>query len=138
MKVLLTHEESEEIFYTALCNSLAWIENGYELNLTFFNAHHDEARKVLRQGEKESPEFPAYAICYEDILMQILRNGHTLTMVDVGCEGEYTSTITLQDVHERVQEAPINHLMDAINETGDAVTGDVILQQVFFKEVIFG
>lgn len=138
MKLILTPQESEEIFYTALCNSLAYVENGYELNLTFFTAHYDDARKTLRGEVKGMPQFPDLAICYEDVLMQILRNGNTLTLKDVGCEGAYTSTITLQDVHERVQEAPINHLMDAINETGDAVTGDVILQQVFFKEVIFG
>lgn len=138
MKVLLTPQESEEIFYSALCNSLAYIQNGYELDLKFFNAHYDDARKALRGGVKGIPQFPDLAICYEDVLLQILRDGNTLTMVDLGCGGEYTATISLQDVHERVQQAPINHLMDAINETGDAVTGDVILQQVFFNEVIFG
>jgi hypothetical protein len=41
-------------------------------------------------------------------------------------------------LHNKVQETPIEHLMDAINENDDAYTADVILQTVFYGEVIFG
>jgi hypothetical protein len=136
MKVLLTPEESESIFYDALCNSLAYIESGYDLNLTYFTGHYEQAVKTLRGGQNGAPQFPDTAICYEDVLMQILRQGHQLNLMNI--EEDASKSITLQDVHERVQEAPMRHLMDAINETGDAITGDVIIQQVFFQEVIFG
>lgn len=126
MKVILTPQESEELFETALCNGLGYIESGYDLELTYSEQDYDNARDRLT-----SP-------CYEDVLMQLLRDGKSLTLVDHGCEGEYTSTITLSDIHERVQTTNIRHLMDAINENGDAVTADVILQQVFYKETIFG
>lgn len=126
MKMTLTPQESEDFFYSSLCNGLGYIESGYELELTFDEDEYKEAQSKL-----ESP-------CYEDVLMQILRDGKALTLVDIGGEGEYTSTIVMSDVHERVQDTPIRHLMDAINENDDAVTADVILQQVFFKETIFG
>lgn len=126
MKVILTPQESEELFETALCNGLGYIESGYDLELTYKKKDYNSARDKLT-----SP-------CYEDVLMQLLRDGKSLTLVDHGCEGEYTSTITLSDIHERVQTTNIRHLMDAINENGDAVTADVILQQVFYKETIFG
>jgi len=126
MKMTLTPQESEDFFYNSLCNGLGYIESGYELELTF-----DEDEYKQAQSKLESP-------CYEDVLMQILRDGKALTLVDIGCEGEYTSVIVMSDVHERVQDTPIRHLMDAINENDDAVTADVILQQVFFKETIFG
>jgi hypothetical protein len=126
MKVTLTPQESEELFETALCNGLGYIESGYDLELTYKREDYDSARDRLT-----SP-------CYEDVLMQILRDGNGLTLVDHGYEGEYTKTITLKDVHERVQDTPLRHLMDAINEDGDAVTADVVLQQVFYKETIFG
>ena len=42
------------------------------------------------------------------------------------------------DVHERVQNTDTRHLLDAINEKDDADTADVILQSVFYGEVIFG
>lgn len=126
MKMTLTPQESEELFYTALCNGLAYIECGYDLDLTYKRKDYVDASNKLT-----SP-------CHEDTLMQMLKDGKSLTLVDVGCEGEYTRSITLKDVHERVQDTDIRHLMDAINENDDAITADVILQQVFFQETIFG
>jgi len=128
MKVLLTHEESEELFLTSLCNGLEYIESGYDLELTYDMEQYEAVRN------KED----GHMSCHEDILMEILRAGGTLIMEDLGCEGAYNSVITIKDVHERVQNTDIRHLMDAINETDDAITADVILQQVFFNEVIFG
>ena len=64
--------------------------------------------------------------------------GGSLTFVDIECEGEYTRTISLADVHKRVAKTPIDHLMDMIKETDDAVTADVLIQTVFFEDIIFG
>jgi len=77
-------------------------------------------------------------ICYEDVLMQMLKNGYKLTMVDVENEGDLTTSITLQDVHDKVQNTQLNHLHDMINGNDDAITADVILQTVFFDEIVFG
>ena len=127
MKVTLTPEESEEIFYNSLCNGheIAY----YGLSLETVEKQYTEAKKrLLEKGE--SP-------CLEDVWMEILRGGGKLTLIDSE-NGMEPSIIRLADVHERVQEAPINHLMDAINEQDDGITADVILQTVFYKEVIFG
>lgn len=35
-------------------------------------------------------------------------------------------------------KTPIDHLMDAINQEDDAITADVILQTVFYEDIIFG
>jgi len=67
-----------------------------------------------------------------------LKDGKELTMVDHECEGEYTRSISIKDVHERVSKTPIRHLMNMINEEDDAETADVVLQTVFFEDVIFG
>jgi hypothetical protein len=123
MKIILTHEESENLFLDAMCNALGYI-SGYGLELYFDNT---EYKKYRKEG-----------MCYEDVLLEILRNGGKLTLIDNECEGEYTKSITIQDVHDKVQDTPIKHLMDAINEHGDADTSDVILQSVFYGEVIFG
>jgi AAA+ superfamily predicted ATPase len=76
-------------------------------------------------------------ICYEDVYMEILKMGGTLKLVDHenGCE---TKEISIKDVHERVAKTPIEHLTDAIEENSDAITADVILQTVFYEDVIFG
>ena len=127
MQIVLTHEESEKIFYNSLCNGheIAY----YGLQMQYDDDEYQKAKEVLKD-KGESP-------CLEDVWMEMLRQGYTLTLMDEeGCVDP--STITLADVHERVSMAPANHLLDAINENDDGITADVILQTVFYKEVIFG
>ena len=125
MKIILEPAESETYFYNALCNGLGYICSGYGLLYDYDNDDYIAARKAL-----ENP-------CIEDVLMQILRDGKTLSLVDEE-GGEDKWTITLADVHERVSNTPTVHLMNMINENDDAETADVILQVVFMKEIIFG
>jgi len=130
MTVKLTPTESETIFHNALCNGLGYVE-GYGIELDFNKQDYARAATFLKQGATDT-------ICYEQVLMQILKDGKKLTMIDHECEGEYTRSITIKDVHKRVSQTPIRHLMDMINEDDDAVTADVVIQSVFFKDVIFG
>ena len=129
MEIKLTHLESENYFYNALCNGL------YELGLYGLEFNHDSDQYKLSKSRLKEQNLNE-SICSEDVLMQMLRDGYTLTIVDSDSEIEYP--ITLTEVHERVQLTPVNHLMDMVNEQDDAITADVILQTVFFKEVIFG
>ncbi len=129
MKLILEKNEAEEIFFNAMCNGLGYV-TGYDLELDFDESEYNAAATKL----KEAGGSP----CFEDVLMQVLRDGGSITLEDIGCEGEYTSSITLADVHERVAKTPTNHLMDMINEQDDACTADVVLQTVFFEDVIFG
>jgi hypothetical protein len=64
--------------------------------------------------------------------------GGTLTLKDDEGDGDDDAVINIQDVWDRVQNTPIRHLMDMINGHDDGDTADVIIQQVFFNEVIFG
>jgi len=130
MTVKLTPTESETIFHNALCNGLGYVE-GYGIELDFNKQDYARAATFLKQGATDT-------ICYEQVLMQILKDGKKLTMIDHECEGEYTRSITIKDVHKRVSQTPIRHLMDMINEDDDAVTADVVIQSVFFKDVTFG
>lgn len=125
MKILLTPQESETFFHNALCNGLGYVE-GYGLELTFKDSHYKAARKKLG-----SP-------CYEDVLLQILKDGKPLKMIDHECDGEYTREITLKDVHEKVQTTDASWLLQMENGEDDATTADCILQTVFFGEIIFG
>jgi hypothetical protein len=129
MEIKLSNEESEMYFYNALCNGLDYI-GGYGLELEV-NLGYIEAKRTLEA--KNETEFR----CHEDILMEVLRSGGKLTLIDHENDGEETS-ITIEDVHNKVQNTDIDHLMDMINERDDACTADVILQTVFFGDVIFG
>ena len=132
MEIKLTPQESEEYFYNALCNGLGYTTSGYGLSLDYSDEEYGEAKEKL---EKDNPKSLA---CFEDVLMEMLRMGYTLTMVDEEGEGDNNSTITLKDVHERVSNAPARHILDMINENDDGDTADVIIQQVFFNDIIFG
>jgi hypothetical protein len=130
MKIILEKKEAEEIFFNAMCNGLGYVTSGYDLELDFNDKEYQTAAAKLK-AEGGSP-------CFEDVLMQVLRDGGSITLEDIGCEGEYTKSITLADVHERVALTPTSHLMDMINENDDACTADVVLQTVFFEDVVFG
>ena len=53
-------------------------------------------------------------------------------------DGEYTRSVSMQQVHERVQRTPARFLLDMVEERDDAETADVIIQTVFFEDIIFG
>jgi hypothetical protein len=133
MKISLSPAQAENFFYNSLCNSLGYISS-YGLELNYETKHYKEARHNLIIKTSITNEM----VCFEDVLMEILKMGNTLTLIDNEGDGYYTKSITLKDVHEQVENTPIKHLMDAINEHDDATTGDVIIQQVFFNEIIFG
>jgi hypothetical protein len=127
MTINLNPEESETYFHNSLCNGHQIAM--YGLHLDYDETEYAEARDRLK-AKGESP-------CLEDVWMEILRGGGTLTLVDDE-NGEEPSPIKLADVHERVQNTPTYHMMNAINEQDDGDTADVILQTVFYGDVIFG
>jgi len=133
MTISLTPQEAESYFYNALCNGLGYIGD-YGLELTYDDADYKAAKQnILKNRTAEDIS----VVCYEDVLLQILRDGKTLTLVD-NEYGEDPAEITILHVHERVEKTPLRHLMDAINENDDATTADVILQTVFLNEIVYG
>jgi len=132
MEIKLSNSESEEYFYNALCNGLSYVQ-GHGLELAYDESEYTASRVRLGQ---DNPAM--FSICYEDILMQMLKDGYSLTLEDVEGDGENSATITLADVHQRVTLVDAQNLMDMHNGDDDACTADVIIQTVFFNEVIFG
>jgi hypothetical protein len=124
MKIILTTEESENIFHQALCNGHKIAYYGLQLDYNW-----DEYKKAKERLSESS--------CLEDIWMEMLRGGATLTLIDEN-GGMGRSTITLADVHSRVCDTPVEHLLNVANETDDADTADAIIQTVFYQEIIFG
>lgn len=131
MTIVLTPQESEEMFHTALCNGLSYI-SGYGLTLEADEQDYKAASKKLKS------EKPNEVICYEDVFLEVLRMGKPLSLIDEEGDGDNNSTISLSDVHERVSQTPISHLTDMITERDDAETADVIIQTVFYQDIIFG
>jgi hypothetical protein len=134
MEITLSHSESEDIFYRALCNAVGTgYMNGYGIELTTDEKQYDEARAQLLTSSDITKE----AVCYEDVLMQILRMGGSLTFVDHEGEGEMDSTIKLEDVHRFVEDTEPHSILNFINENDDAEDADAVLQTVFWKQQVF-
>ena len=129
MNINLTHEESEAHFYNAICNGLGELRY-YDLDLDYDTKEYKAAKQQLSNKQ------PDTQACWEDVLMEMLRSNNTLWIVDENDNERHP--ITLDLVHERVQQTPVNHLMNAINENDDATTADCIIQTVIYGEVIYG
>lgn len=131
MKIVLTLQESEEIFHASLCNaeSTGYMA-GYGLQLRWHEKSYKEAKERLKERGEDA--------CQEDILLEILRGGGHLTYFDIEGGGGEPWSINLQDVHEKVSNAPIGTILRFAEEQDDAEDADVILQTVFMDGVIFG
>lgn len=127
MEIKLNEKESEEYFLNALCNGMDYICDSYGLELIIEDSEYEKAKNELKGKTTFSQE---------DIWMKILKDGGKLSLNDE--EGEETKSITIKDVHEKVQLTPIEHLRNMIDENDDAETADVILQTVFYGEIVFG
>ena len=129
MNINLTHEESENYFYNAICNGLGELTY-YDLELDYSDSEYKTAKQQL------SDKQPNQQVCWEDVLMEMLRSGNTLWVVDSNDDERHP--ITLDLIHERVQTTQTNHLMNMINEHDDAITADVIIQTVVYGEIVYG
>jgi hypothetical protein len=129
MNINLTHEESEAHFYNAICNGLGELKY-YDLDLDYDAKEYKAAKQQL------SDKQPDTQACWEDVLMEMLRSNNTLWIVDPNDDERHP--ITLDLVHDRVQQTPTRHLMNAINENDDATTADCIIQTVVYGDVIYG
>src|SRR5882757_3522295 len=100
MKIVLTKDESERYFHTALCNAVSMgYMRSYGLELTCNKEEYSAAKTKLIEP------------CMEDVWLQILKDGGTLSFEDKeGSEG--IKSITLKQVHTRVAKMPLYHLMD--------------------------
>lgn len=121
MQITLTQEESEQFFLSALCN-LDYVCGGYNITFVYDFDHYN---KVKKPGD-----------CFEDVLMTILRDGGALGLYDN--ESNELNKIYIKDVHHGVQKMPAQRIINFAAETGDAEDDDVLIQTVFYGEVIFG
>lgn len=126
MKIQLTNKEAEKYFFNALCNGLQYFES-YDIELTYNEEEYKEAKKTAKAEDGGT-------VCYEDILMQMLKNGNNL----IAQGYDETHVLNLEKMYAQMNEVPVNRLLEMINEEDDADTADIILQVCFTGEHIYG
>lgn len=127
MEIKLTNKESEKFFLNALCNGLGVLEDFYSIGVEFTDEDYMSAKANLA----------GISSCYEDILMQILKDGNSLEFKDSE-GGEGIVKITMEDVYAKMPLVPFKYLSAMILENDDAETADVILQTIIYGDIIFG
>jgi len=128
MKIELTKQEAEKYFYNALCNGLGYFES-YDIELKYDKQEYKKAKETAKAED-------GGAVCYEDILMEMLKNGNTLLAEDFNADETYT--LTLDKMYAQIDKVPANTLLEMINERDDADTADIILQVCFIGEHTYG
>ena len=127
MKIQLEKQEALDIFHTSLCNVYGTgYFNGYGLEFIWDEDDYKKAKAKL-----QSP-------CFEDVILQIIKDGGTLGVLDHECDGEYNAHINEAIILDRMDQVPTQRLLNIINEEDDAEDADVVLQTLFYGEVIFG
>ena len=124
---ILDNTENESIFFNSLCTGLSIIE-GYGIYIEYDQTEFDNAKNEIRKIEGSD--------CYEDILMQLLRNGGKLKIEDEDGNGEFSTVIKINDIHERVKKIPGEFIQRFKNN--DIEASALILQIIFFNKIIFG
>jgi hypothetical protein len=132
MEIKFTEDEALDIFHTALCNAVGTnYINSYGIELTYSGDDYKEAKKSLHLKNINA------TLCYEDILIEMLRIGKTLIMIDYENDDE-KKEITIHDVINRIGKVPFRNLSNILQETDDVYDADAVIQTIFYEEIIFG
>jgi hypothetical protein len=128
MKILLDKNETLEILHNALCNGLGYLsEYGLQVDIT-----DEEYRTAKANVVQEN------TICYEDVLIQHIKDGNALRFKDFGGY-DMDGRITLEDAIENLGDEDIAHrILEMKNEEDDAETADCILQYCLYGSIVFG
>jgi hypothetical protein len=129
MKLQLTQQEIETVLLDCFCNGALG-----ELNASGIDYGYNKAKYQ---------EFKVEGACYEDNLLNLLKNGGRLKFVDFDGDNE-TFFLTMASAKEKLTEIEDVNIMekvqDILTENGkaDAWHGYEILQFVLFGEIIYG
>ncbi len=125
----LTPEQSEKYFYAALSNGGLSELSSIGIELDFNGGRREEYKEV-----KSTLKYPESY--FEDVLMQLLRNGKAIAFYDEG--EEITHFVTLEKIHQNVCKTPEHVLQLFEEEQDDAFSGFELLQSVLYDgEILF-
>jgi len=133
------HKMSKDDYASFILSNKSILENSESVRDIIENYYEDSHNDLLTDYliKLYSKIDISRSVCYEDYLMQILKDGNKLKLVDDE-GGEDSWSITLEDVHERMSNVDFRHLVDMSQGNDDAITADVILQTIFIQEIMFG
>lgn len=117
--------EKLDVLNTALCDGLSYFCS-YGFQIDYNKEQYKEAKEKLNNP------------CFEDVLIQILKDGNAITFVDVENDGDETSVLTLATFLDRYSLVPSDTIKALKDGDYDANEADDFLQYILFSEITFG
>lgn len=127
MKIKLAKKEKLEVFEIALCNAAG---TGYFQGHGFTMDYSPE--EYAKSKAKLTNPY------WEEILMQMLKDGCSITFKDIEGDGAYTKTLDIALIIDNMKKVPTKNILNIINEEDDVDDADAVLQYILFGELIFG
>lgn len=127
-------EDRLKILHSALCNG--WNEMlHFGLECDYDGDDYAAARDTLIAAGNTAEE-----LCFEDILIQLVRNGKTITVSDIelGDEPEVVGYLSLANLNANWDKAPARILLAYINGEDDAWTAVDFMQVISMGEITRG
>lgn len=138
LKFNATKQEKQEILHSALCNGLTHF-GAYGIELSYDQNEYNAA-KVSLEAQKAAGTWDngLSAICFEDILSEMVKSGKSLVILDNENDDEEIGRINLDMLEANWDKVPQRHMLDFMNENDDAETADAFLQTIGLGEITYG
>ena len=111
------------------------------LKLTVGTGYFEEFGLKLLYSEKEYEEarlkLPKNKPLLEDILMQILKDGNSITFIDVKGKGEYTEFLSLRKAFQNIPKVSLRTLLEFEEGMEDTNSASIVLQTILYEEIVF-
>lgn len=119
-----------KLIHDCLCDGLHYFSS-YGIEVKVSKRAYNDARTEIKQEGVE--------LCYEDVWIQVLKDGGSIAFIDVENAGDMTGFLSLSDsTLNNFAKVPFQNIINLLNEEYDAGDCDTILQTLVWGEVVFG
>jgi hypothetical protein len=130
MKERLPREE----FYAIVLDSLS--DGFHLLNANDIKLEYSPQDYALAKQELMEENHDKNVLCYEDVLMKMLKMGKTLSLRDL--ETDDVDEFTLESMYDKSISVDARIIEEILNEEGDAITYDHFIQCCVYGELVYG
>jgi hypothetical protein len=135
MQLILSQDELHELIYSALCNGGISELHASGLEIRYSRSEYQDAKQKLIDKD------PTKGVCYEEVLMQMLRDGKRVYFKDMeGGEPDAELNFELAAKNLQNNKDAVKDILSMLDENdgGDAFTAWNVLQYAMLGELVYG
>jgi hypothetical protein len=126
----MTKEKAYEYFLLSLCNAAEFLDETCGIVI------RPKSRKHYREW-KESLKDKDKGLCYEDLYVMYLKDGHKIVMEDSFDDGKVIGELTDSTISKKSNSVPKEVIGVFVEENDDAVTASMYLQYLMLGEYAY-